>query len=69
MNPGVRTQQLREGDHLQRIRPSTGGAVGIEGTMLHRLAFDARDDIGFDGYLTPRLITTGDRAPAEEKDL
>ena len=50
--------RLREGDRIQLIRPITAVAVGTEGTILHEFAFDSFCDVYFDGYPTPRLVTT-----------
>jgi len=69
MDTRALTHGLREGDRIQLIRPIAGVARGTEGTILHRFAFDSLYDICFDGYPTPRLITTRDLVPAEEKDL
>jgi hypothetical protein len=68
MNTDSFTHRLREGDRIQLTRPIAGVAMGTEGTILRRFAFDSFYDVCFDGYPLPRLITTRDLAPAEEND-
>ena len=56
--------QLHAGDRVQLIRPIAGVAVGTQGTILRRFAFDPFSDICFDGYAAPRLVNTRDLSPA-----
>jgi len=42
--------------------------MGTAGTILREFVFDSFCDVCFDGYPTPRLVTTRDLAPAPPEE-